>query len=346
MGIGATAQMGPTEYSHFGWTIMMGSDIGPLIPHAGAPNCLLPLILLSSGSKSEFGSSTTLIKGKPVAAALGVIVNPNLNCGDPVPAPLDGVIAATAHFVGMTLGDVIAGFAHMAFDIGLQKVIGALCDKFDGVSQKVYEKFLFGPMCSAFEHIGAGPIASWFLRNDLQEMVAKGLAAKITKVAISDLIGSPIGYSFKINALGLADSHLSDDSDGSAIDNAHQAVQQYFDSPAVETHDVPPTSDASTSSTDAAGDNAVDGGSAPTDDGGAGSNDAATDTDAAPDTANPPVDDDSSSAGGQSISPGSDQNVCSPDDTGSTDADESSEANSSSSSDAASDAATGDGGQR
>ncbi|HVZ86850.1 MAG TPA: hypothetical protein VHG72_07765, partial [Polyangia bacterium] len=239
MGLGITAQMGPTEFTHFGWTIMRGSDIGPMIPHAGAPNCLLPLILLASGSKAEFGSSQCLIANKPVAAALAVVVNPNLNCGDPAPAPLDGVVAITAHFVGMTWGDIIAGFANMAFDSGLQYVLNKLGDKlFENLTQKVYEKFLVGPMMSMFEHMGEGRVAAWLFKNDFVEMMAKGFFQPLTQLIGGWTIGSPVGYSLPWNGLGKLDGLASDTPDGpGAIEQSHNAVRDYIDSPSVETHD-------------------------------------------------------------------------------------------------------------
>ena len=245
MGTGATAQMGPTEFSHFGWTILRGSDIGPLIPHAPlAPNCLLPLILLSSGSKSHFGSSQFLVKDKPAACALLVVVNPNLNCADPCPMPLDGVIALTAHFVEMTLGDIISGLVHMAADAALAWAINSLGTKvFSGLSQRLYENALFGPMMAMFERMGSGRVSTWLLRNNFQEMMAKGFFAVLGRVVAADLVGFPLGYSFPVNLFGTGDQALGSDSRG-VMEDTHDAIQRYIDSPSVETHDVPPSPDA------------------------------------------------------------------------------------------------------
>ncbi|HVY37301.1 MAG TPA: hypothetical protein VHM31_05180 [Polyangia bacterium] len=245
MGLGITADMAPMESTHFGFTIMRGSDIGPMIPHAGPPNCLLPVILLASGSKAEFGSSQYLIKGKPAAVALLWFVNPNLNCGDPAPAPLDGVIAITAHFVGMSWGDIFAGFFAMALDCLLQYALNKLGDKlFNKLTQKVYEKLLFGPMMTMFEHIGEGKIATWLLKNDLEEMLAKGFFAQLTKLVGSWTIGSPVGYSFPWNRLGKLDGAGVPEGEPGHMEAAHNAVRDAIDSPDVETHDVPPTAGA------------------------------------------------------------------------------------------------------
>ena len=206
-------------------------------PACRPPNCLLPVILLSSASKSNFGSSKHLIKNKPVAVALLILVNPNLNCGDPVPAPLDGVIAITAHFVGMTWGDFFAGIFEMVLDIGLAWAIGKLCGKLDRISQRIYEKFLVGPLGSMLGRMGFGPISSWLLRHDFQEMMFKGFGAKLTKILGSDAIGSPLGYSFPINGFGIADSLFGENG---AAQGSYDAVHDYVDSPSVDTHDVPP----------------------------------------------------------------------------------------------------------
>jgi hypothetical protein len=258
MGTGATAQMGPTEQTHFGWTILRGSDIGPLIPHAPlAPNCLLPIILLASGSKSHFGSSQYLVQNKPAAAALLVVVNPNLNCADPCPMPLDGVIAINAHFVDMTLGDIISGLLHMAADAALAFALNWLGGKlFNGLSQRLYESALFGPMMSMFERMGYGKVSTWLLQHDFQEMMAKGFFAKLGALIGADFLGSPLGYSFPINAFGLADSAggtAAGGDDRGAMEDAHDAVQRYIDSPSVETHDAPPAAASDSAGASSAG---------------------------------------------------------------------------------------------
>jgi hypothetical protein len=250
MGTGATAQMAPTETSHFGWTILRGSDIGPLIPHAPlAPNCLLPIILLSSASKSHFGSSKFLVKNKPAAAALLVVVNPNLNCADPVPMPLDGVVTLTAHFVDMTLGDILSGFAFMAIDCALAWAMNWVSGKaFGKLSQRLYETALFGPMMAMFEKMGFGRVSTWLLQHDFQEMMAKGFFAKLGQLVGADFLGSPLGYSFPVNLFGAIDSFaggkVKQDSDRGAMEEMHDAVQRYIDGPGPETVNVPPGASA------------------------------------------------------------------------------------------------------
>ena len=311
MGLGITADMAPMESTHFGFTIMRGSDIGPMIPHAGAPNCLLPLILLASGSKSEFGSTQYLVKGKPAAVALLLYVNPNLNCGDPAPAPLDGVIAITGHVVGMTWGDVLAGFFAMGLDCLLQYALNKLGDKlFNKLTQKVYEKLLFGPMMTMFEHIGEGKIVTWLLKNDLEEMLAKGFFAQLTKIVGNWTIGSPVGYSFPWSRLGKLDAAGVPEGEPGHMEAAHNAVRKAIDNPDVETHNVPP--DAGVAQTAAPAD-ASSAGSSGDDAGSVGPADASSAGSSGDDASSvAPADASSSSSGPAPADPQG--GVCGPDD--------------------------------
>lgn len=240
MGIGATAKMGPSVSTHWGWTMLRGTDIGPLIPHVPlAPNCLLPVILIASASKSHFGSSQFLVEGKPVAAALLVIVNPNLNCGEPVPLPLDGVLALTGHFVGMTLGDILSGLAHMAVDAALAAAISKLGGKlFSGLSERLYENVLFRPMFAMFGKMGYGRVSTWLLQRDFQEMMAKGFFRKLGEIIGADVLGSPLGWAFPVNVYGAADS-AAGRTDSGFMEDMHTNLQRYIDGPGAETVDVP-----------------------------------------------------------------------------------------------------------
>lgn len=130
MGTGFTAKMAPS-HNTMGWgiTMLKGTDIGPLIPHIGPPSLLTPLDILFSASKSYFGPAAIKAEGTPIAAALLVVVNPNLNCGTPLPNSVGFVLAFNTHFVGMTLGDILHGLFSAAIDWLLQAAIGWLVGK-------------------------------------------------------------------------------------------------------------------------------------------------------------------------------------------------------------------------
>jgi cytochrome b len=131
-GSGITCKYAPTSMTHgFSFTMLRGTDIGPSIPHIGPPSLTILIEILLSGSKSHFGPSAHVARDQygesgPIGAALMVTVNPNLNCGYPIPTPTGFVLAITTHVTGMTLGDICAGLSMMAWDCALQAVLNAI----------------------------------------------------------------------------------------------------------------------------------------------------------------------------------------------------------------------------
>jgi hypothetical protein len=115
--------LGPTSFP----MMKMGSDISNLIPHIGI-NYLAPLLTLTSGSKSHFGSSSVQSNSGPLAAAISGVMNFNLNCSGSTMPPLPSgfVFAPNTVLVGMSLGDVLGGGFAMVADslltLGLNKL--------------------------------------------------------------------------------------------------------------------------------------------------------------------------------------------------------------------------------
>ncbi|MDA3960418.1 MAG: hypothetical protein PF961_06485 [Planctomycetota bacterium] len=120
LGTAIAAKYDPTTVTCWGATMVAGTDAGLMIPHVGAPSQTLPLDMLGSASKSHFGSSKYRVAGGKAAVALACVVNPNLDCGTPMPTPTGAALAPTTHFVGMTMGDFQAGLVNMAVDVVLQ----------------------------------------------------------------------------------------------------------------------------------------------------------------------------------------------------------------------------------
>jgi hypothetical protein len=112
--------------------VLRGSDIKYGIVHVPIPPFppvgLLPLVIAFSASKSHFGPSSVTVNGNPIAAALLVVVNPNLNCSSIAPLPTGLVVAPSTVVCGMTLGDIVGGVVAMAADIAFQVVVGKLTD--------------------------------------------------------------------------------------------------------------------------------------------------------------------------------------------------------------------------
>lgn len=135
-GLGITAKTVPTVMSGSFPTMQRGTDIGPGIGHV-APNILFPILVLGSGSISEFGSFTVLTKNSPIATAIvpsppfiPIGINYNLNCGFPVPTPTGVVIAPNTVVAGMTLGDIFASACTMVVDIAVQGAMNFVWGRF------------------------------------------------------------------------------------------------------------------------------------------------------------------------------------------------------------------------
>ena len=116
--------------------VIQGSDIGPVIPHIPLAPCtplpFLPLIILGSGSTSEFFAFSVKANKKPVAIATLAIIGANLNCSFPCAIP-SVVLAPSLVFTGTRFGDFVAGLAGMAMDIALSAIINAI---FNGIGMK------------------------------------------------------------------------------------------------------------------------------------------------------------------------------------------------------------------
>lgn len=143
-----------------------GTDIQAMLPHIPlSPAALLtPAIIATSGSKSYFGPATVLANDAPIAVAVGGLVDISLNCGD-VPTPTGNVVAPNTVIAGMTFGDVLGGVFAMAFDTAAQAAMN-----------KVTGDLFQGP-------------------NELSNAFGSGLAGA--------LLGSPLGFSFNSNGVGV-----------------------------------------------------------------------------------------------------------------------------------------------
>ncbi|AKT42713.1 hypothetical protein [Chondromyces crocatus] len=110
-----------------------GTDIGMLIPHIPlVPNVYFWLYTLASSSQSHFGVSSVRTDAGPVAVAVLVIVNFNLDCEGPLtcpPLPTGLVLAPNTVLAGMTLGDFLASLVTMILTAAIQYVINLIFGK-------------------------------------------------------------------------------------------------------------------------------------------------------------------------------------------------------------------------
>jgi hypothetical protein len=246
--------------------MVRGTDIGPLIPHVGPPSLTLILEILFSGSKSHFGVASVQVKDQWGAAGnLGVAllgyVNPNLNCGYPMPTPFGVVIAPTTHVQSMTLGDFVAGVYLMTWDFALQSILnkagGPLSSMFGRAAGGIARRLGVGMLGRTAARQAAraqgvrrnmGPTA-----RALQEASRARLAAVVQNSTIYGwspfgfVVGTPLGMSVS-NVRDLDGEQLTpsgSDRLGSLLDvegNADsfgRAVDDYFNGPGAE--EIPPS---------------------------------------------------------------------------------------------------------
>lgn len=219
IGLGVISRYTTTAYTDgLAPSMVRGTDIGFLIPHIGIPSLTIGLEILLSGSKSHFGPLAINVTdqhgaaGNP-AAALFVVANPNLNCGFPLPTPFGAVIAPTTHFVGMTLGDIVAGLLYMGWDFLVQAALNKLGSKLGDWMGKaagtIAKKMGIGVMGRAASRLAAreawkaagkvGPLGA-FARAALEADAA--LLGKVVRIASTwgpakagFWIGAPLGPS-------------------------------------------------------------------------------------------------------------------------------------------------------
>lgn len=258
-GLGFMCTYAPTHMSQgMGFTMNVGTDIGTMIPHVGAPSNLLPIEIPLSSSKSYFGPANTLAGGKPIAAGLLGHTNPNLNCGTPVPVPFGEVIVLNTHYVGMTLGDILGGAAAMLCDWVIQsalqyvggKASGAIASRIAArLSPRVFQRALFSGLMRGDK---------WAQTNALlRQMKWDSRAPEIIATAVGNVLsfftGGPMGAD--MGTFG-GDPYVGKKSEGAsdwARDQgqaAGQAITDFLNSPAVDEHPMGdyPTPSGSTAS--------------------------------------------------------------------------------------------------
>lgn len=226
-------------FGPFGMAFMQqGSDISNFIPHV-SPNYLLPLVIATSGSKSSFGASTVKAEGTPLAAAICVVFNLNLNCSGASlpPMPTGIVIAPNSVVVGLTLGDIVGGVFSMAADSALQYGLNRIF-----ASAKATKLFnaLQGPIIRALI-----PNAPAFLSlttaltgqasRVLSNPVVANTLGNLIPTAIGVLVGSPLGYSAKKSPGSLAEGFLSGKAQ-SAGQKLGDSIDRLFNDPDAPEH--------------------------------------------------------------------------------------------------------------
>ena len=139
-----------------------GTDIQSFVPHIplAPPAVLLAGVLtIFSGSKSYFGPASVQANGAPIAIAIQIIANLNLQCGD-IPTPTGRVIAPNTVVAGMTWGDFWGGLFQMATEAALQAALNKALGPFGDIGGNVVGLFIGTPLGFSFNSNGTGPIGS------------------------------------------------------------------------------------------------------------------------------------------------------------------------------------------
>lgn len=240
-----TSKMTATTFTdYFGLTMLSGTDIGPLLPHMGPPSVTMPFDLIGASSKSHFCVANILAENSPIVVSLLFVVNPNLNCGTPIPTPTGAVLAITTHRVDMSWADILGGLATMAADFALQAALawagGAIGDRIAGalrgpVMRQAFQSAMFrglmGDMSDGAARFAAHQAA----------VSANRSMERIVGFGVGFFMGGPMG--FDVGALGmptpggaLASAATTGQADGEGtggIAGAGQAAGAYLDSAGV-----------------------------------------------------------------------------------------------------------------
>jgi len=185
-------------------TMIKGTDIGPLIPHIGAPSVTLPIEIVFSASKSHFGSSKYKTEKGIAAVSLLFLTNLNLNCGTPIPTPTGVVLALATHRVDMTWGDLVAGALSMAVDFVIQKYLTKWGNKFGDYIGKKFADRVYNRLFQAFlkdyhgyDDVLARMYAGWAAQDMLPAAMSFLPVAKYggtaASTALAFFFGGPLG---------------------------------------------------------------------------------------------------------------------------------------------------------
>jgi hypothetical protein len=210
-----------------GFCVMQqGTDIGNLIPHVCAPHYLLPLVILVSGSKSHFGVATVQVCGSPIAVALAVIYNFNLNCAGATrpPLPTGLVIAPNTVIASMTLGDFLGGLFAMIIDGAIQFGLNKLFAS--GAATRFFTR-LQGPLIRALVPNAPRfitPVTAFLAQSSriLSNPYVANTLGNLVPTLVGVGLGSPLGYAPGFAPIGNAATGISDwgRSQGEALGNA------------------------------------------------------------------------------------------------------------------------------
>jgi hypothetical protein len=243
-----TAELIPNHLTDsFSMCLGKGTDIGPMIPHIGPPSVTLPIEMVFSASKSHFASSRYVAAGKPVAVALAAFVNPNLNCGTPVPTPTGEVLALTTHWVEMSWADILGGLGAMLSDFLIQSALNKLGSALGNRLSKFLQPRLFARFNYKWLTKVIGESGDFALLEAWAGVKAAGQAELVSNWAgtgvstvFGFLVGGPMGADIGTvggyDGEGTTPGGLAEDVGGGFVENQSRALGGYLDGPGAANH--------------------------------------------------------------------------------------------------------------
>lgn len=187
------------------FAMLQGTDCGYLSPHMGnMASVVYPMVLGFSSSKSMMVAGTVQMKGSPVAVAMLVVQNLNLNCASPVSLPLGIVPALTTVQAGMSAGDFMAGVCSAALQMALDFVVS----KAPGLASAGVTK-AFGINASrALSRAATGPMARAMMAYGGTNSLKSGV--QMSREVFGALLGGARGIMLdQTNAENLSNSATS-----------------------------------------------------------------------------------------------------------------------------------------
>lgn len=225
-------------------------DIGMFIPHLGINHpIVLGFLSACSSSQGHFGVASVITDKGPIAVALDVCVNPQLNCNDfllmpipfplPVPLPTGLLHAPNTVVAGLTLGDVFAGYLSMVMTSAATMVIGGLIGApFHYLPPILKPKLgsLMGPMLTQLNNRLPTHLFSKLLQGSMTFdawAATKGGKAFIT--ALGDHITDPVQNALTNVGVGLVPIQSGSDAAGRGVDSVADplGLNDYYNNPLI-----------------------------------------------------------------------------------------------------------------
>jgi hypothetical protein len=201
LGLTINAKYSPTVLGMGGIPLCgRGNDSGFFVPHLdlGGTSALLPIVIPLGSSKIMFGSSKTkALMNDNSTKDVGCCLIPyypawlNQACNDPLNYPSDAVCSPNTVMVGMTVGDVVGGFADIAFDAALSYLLSSAGG---GIASRLQGRFYREGSARLMLWMANNPRLTQFIEQGVDKLLsaAFGTVASSSQEGIGQSLGADI----------------------------------------------------------------------------------------------------------------------------------------------------------